>query len=324
MVRSLGATPLEIKESLSLFKHLPGRHDQARHGDRFGRVGKNPRALVHIGGGAPGRNVHAYDEDGNALELGPKPPTEEERRLAEKSPFEHGEDFPVDLFEKAQVEEFNTSFNPTYKLEVDGASYFAKEMEGDEWRTPEDLLHNELRGPLIGEALGLKEHFLPVQSLQKNGHSFMVMEWKEGASSLFSEEGEKVLAALPHGEATSLYFSEYLMGEYDRHPGNYMVHNGKLYEIDFGFVDDTIISFNKHSTLYQLKLQDTKVTTKDLDAVLQKKEAVLKATSRYPQHDDIIQKRFRKLEKLRAVVEERGGSLDWDEAASIRFDRRKG
>ena len=59
---------LEIIEAVSHLaerKHLPGRHDQRTHGNRFGHVsGFSGRVQVRVGGGAPGHNVLDRDASG--------------------------------------------------------------------------------------------------------------------------------------------------------------------------------------------------------------------------------------------------------------------
>jgi hypothetical protein len=170
-------------------------------------------------------------------------------RAAAELPSALPADIPVtpEQFAQADLQPFDAGgSNTTYTFSVDGVDYFAKTApqrvaaadiaETEAYFTQQLAAESAVQS--FGQALGVDDYLMPsVQMVHDDGLLYQVSRL-EDARSFSALQGNEITAALeriPVADREKLSLMEYVTGDYDRHPGNYLLTaDGRVKVIDFG------------------------------------------------------------------------------------------
>src|SRR5260221_218650 len=252
-------------------KHLPGEHNQKSHGHNFGNLPDSLQTILRDG-------------------------------------LKTGDTVPAELMTHGNVQNLaDTTYNPLFKVELAGRTFFAKGVHKDAVTgfklTPHEVVQNEVFGTAIADAMGAGHHVIPVGTMMHNGQPYTVQPWVDGMTHTY-KEGAKVLKTVSSSDASRLILLEYLAtGRTDRHPGNVVSVNGHILEIDFGFSnhkqkEDAQVTPTIGSHLFQhLSPEGRKLDPATVEDVVSHFDAILSAATRHgtPQMVGIVKDRLRAL-----------------------------
>lgn len=154
----------EIEAIRSLTKHMPGRHDQMTHGNRF-RTIAGARRQVRIGG-KPG--VLEYDDHGNPLTHGPVAPPPGHQTVSGKNMSES------ELLQSATIKDIlaNGGASSTINPGDDTLAHLFKEQGFD--GKPDLVTENELNAAIAG---GEREFY---RAVYDDGSNTFTNAFKQG------------------------------------------------------------------------------------------------------------------------------------------------
>lgn len=149
------------------------------------------------------------------------------------------------FLKEAKFEALGASQHPCYKATYRGRTYFMKEL-------PKEKVSEELMGRDLAHTMGLKKNVGHAQAIESEGKHAIVTQWhneptmfgvmlQSAKNSPGAGSGSKAVAdaldKVPATTKTRLLLHEYLMGDAERHTGDYFVDGdkGKLLAHDFEF-----------------------------------------------------------------------------------------
>jgi hypothetical protein len=227
-----------ISEIKQLIKHLQGQHDQRLHGNRFGKVGTDPKTLIHHGGGAPGKNV-IYDDQGNPVAVRLKKPGKVQKISNDE--INKNNQFPTQAeLDSAKLNKFySNGVNSVYSFTVGEKKFFAKEMT---WENSKGSESCEILASKYAKDIGIENYTIPITMMKKNNTNLLVEPWTDMKPIGNFGVGTMRAAAksLSLEDYTKLFAYQYITNSNDSHAGNVLIDpaTNAMKVIDMGYTFD--------------------------------------------------------------------------------------
>lgn len=157
--------------------------------------------------------------------------------------------FSPQQFERANLKPLggNSGINESATATINGQKYLIKRTDesnalGNGHPGIVDVLnheryetHAEAASPRIAEAMGLGGHSVEAYAFEHNGQQYVAVRWQSGMKRMYDSPNGFNRAA-SEADFRSIALHEYVVGEVDRHQGNYLYSPkaGKVYTIDHG------------------------------------------------------------------------------------------
>lgn len=157
--------------------------------------------------------------------------------------------FSVQQFEHANLVSLGgkAGINDSYTATINGQKYLIKRTEmrnalsnghpgiADVTNAERYETHAEAASPRIAEAMGLGGHSITGYAFEHNEQQYVAVPWHAGMRTLY-DSPQGFNRAASESDLRSLALHEYIVGEVDRHQGNYIFNSktGETYTIDHG------------------------------------------------------------------------------------------